>query len=187
MDFTQDQREALNQFNLFNESEALFKCFILKGYAGTGKTTLISNIVSTFSNQRRKLKLLAPTGRAAKVMASYADFPAAIIHKQIYFLSDAVNGIGLVRAKNLYKNTLFIVDEASMVGVDSSSTEGNLLQDLLNYTYSGDGCSLMLVGDPGQLPPVGQLDSPALQVAYLTNQYPGLTIFSHTLKERILK
>ena len=183
MDFTQDQREALNQFNLFNESEALFKCFILKGYAGTGKTTLISNIVSTFSNQRRKLKLLAPTGRAAKVMASYADFPAATIHKQIYFLSDAVNGIGLVRAKNLYKNTLFIVDEASMVGVDSSSTEGNLLQDLLNYTYSGDGCSLMLVGDPGQLPPVGQLDSPALQAAYLTNQYPGLTIFSHTLKE----
>lgn len=183
MEFTQDQLEALKQFELFDRSDAPYRCFVLKGYAGTGKTTLIAHLVLKFSEQRRKLKLMAPTGRAAKVMSGYANYPAGTIHKQIYFLSDAIDGSGLVRAKNMYKNTLFVVDEASMVGVESSKAEGNLLQDLLNYVYAGDGCSLLLVGDPGQLPPVGQTDSPALQTEYLAYHYPGLTVFTHTLRE----
>lgn len=183
MEFTRDQTEAIQTFIRFDKADSLRRCFVLKGYAGTGKTTLISYIVSNFIQQKRKLKLIAPTGRAAKVMAMYADHPAGTIHKLIYFLSDGMEGSGLVKAKNLYKNTLFIVDEASMVGVESLQQEGSLLQDLMDYVFSGEGCSLMLVGDPGQLPPVGQTDSPALHLEYLQYHYPGLTIFSHTLTE----
>jgi exodeoxyribonuclease-5 len=183
MEFTTDQKAAIDTFNQFDFDETLYRCFVLSGYAGTGKTTLISYIVKHFRTEKRKLKLIAPTGRAAKVMASYADFPAGTIHKLIYFISDSVDGGGLIKAKNLHKNTLFIVDEASMVGVESHQQEGSLLHDLLEYVFSGEGCSLMLVGDPGQLPPVGQTDSPALQVSYIANLYPSLRMFAHTLTE----
>lgn len=183
MQFTTDQKAAIDIFNQFDLDDSFYRCFVLSGYAGTGKTTLISYIVKQFRAEKRKLKLLAPTGRAAKVMSSYADFPSSTIHKLIYFISDYVDGGGLIKAKNLYKNTLFIVDEASMIGVDSTQQEGSLLHDLLDYVYSGDGCSLMLVGDPGQLPPVGQSDSPALRVDYLLTLYPNISVFSHALKE----
>lgn len=183
MQFTQDQTQALKVFQDFEKDQSSFRCFLLKGYAGTGKTTLISHVVKEFKAQRKKIKLIAPTGRAAKVMASYAGHPAGTIHKQIYFLSEGLESNGIVRAKNLHAHTLFIVDEASMVGIESGPSESSLLQDLLDYVFSGIGCSLMLVGDPGQLPPVGQTDSPALQPEYLSYHYPGLQIFMHTLKE----
>ena len=85
MEFTTDQKEALRIFNEFDSSDSSYRCFILKGYAGTGKTTLISHLVGVFKEEKRKIKLIAPTGRAAKVMSSYADFPSATIHKLIYF------------------------------------------------------------------------------------------------------
>ena len=86
MEFTTDQKAAIDTFNQFDFDESLYRCFVLSGYAGTGKTTLISYIVKHFRTEKRKLKLIAPTGRAAKVMASYADFPAGTIHKLIYFI-----------------------------------------------------------------------------------------------------
>jgi exodeoxyribonuclease-5 len=183
MEFTADQKEALRIFNEFDSSDSSYRCFILKGYAGTGKTTLISHLVGVFKEEKRKIKLIAPTGRAAKVMSSYANFPSATIHKLIYYMSDSVEGSSLILAKNLYKHTLFVVDEASMVGIESSNSEGSLLQDLLNYVFSGEGCSLMLVGDPGQLPPVGQTDSPALRKDFLAHHYSAIRVFEHTLTE----
>ena len=183
MKFTADQEAALQVFSQFEKADKPYRCFILKGYAGTGKTTLISHLVLRYKNANKKVKLLAPTGRAAKVMSAYSQTPAFTIHKQIYFVADMQDQSGLIRAKNLYKNTLFIVDEASMVGVESNQSEGSLLQDLLEYVYSGEGCSLLLVGDPGQLPPVGQIDSPALDLDFLNHQYTGISTFTYTLKE----
>lgn len=183
MEFTQGQKDALAEFNLFEASEMEMKCFILRGFAGTGKTTLISAIVKEYLSKRRRFKLLAPTGRAAKVISAYSGMPASTIHKQIYFLSDILEGNGLVKANNLHHNTLFIVDEASMVGVDTWGKEGDLLNDLLDYVFCGQGCSLLLVGDPGQLPPVGQDFSPALNARYFEENYANIRVFSYTLTE----
>lgn len=183
MKFTESQSEALQLLEEFISDVHQNKCFILKGYAGTGKTTLVSHLVLNFRKQRKKIKLLAPTGRAAKVMSNYAKTSASTIHKQIYFLSDALEGKGLLRAKNVFYDTLFVVDEASMVGIDSYGKEGDLLNDLLDYVFCGQGCSLLLVGDPGQLPPVGQLNSPALSAEYLGGYYQSLKIYTYTLQE----
>ena len=158
--------------------------FILKGYAGTGKSTLIASIVQHLLLDKNKFRLLAPTGKAAKVISNYSKQAAFTIHKQIYFVGGEFNaGTSLVKAKNLYKDTLFIVDEASMVGVEDANSSNSLLADLMNYVYSGVGCRLMLVGDPGQLPPVGQTDSPALDLDYLKNLYPQVQLFHSELKE----
>ena len=183
MKFTESQSEAIRSLESFESLDHPNKCFILKGYAGTGKTTLVSYLVQRYRAQRKKIKLLAPTGRAAKVVANYAQAPASTIHKQIYFLSDTLEGNGLIRAKNLFHDTLFVVDEASMVGVESLGKEGNLLDDLMEYVFCGQDCSLMFVGDPGQLPPVGQTESPALNPEYLSKTYPSLRVFSYTLQE----
>lgn len=141
--------------------------FLLKGYAGTGKTTLLSSLVKTFTTFKFNSVLLAPTGRAAKVLSSYAGKNAYTIHKNIYRQQSSSDGAGrFVLNKNLCKDTFFIVDEASMISNSTGETSifgsGRLLEDLIEYVYSGSNCRLLLVGDTAQLPPVGLDVSPAL-------------------------
>ncbi len=141
--------------------------FILKGYAGTGKTTMLSSLVKTLTVFKFRSILLAPTGRAAKVLSGYSGHNAYTIHKSIYRQQTSGDGMGrFVLNKNLYKDTFFIVDEASMVSNSNSESSifgsGRLLEDLIEYVYSGSNCRLLLVGDTAQLPPVGLDVSPAL-------------------------
>ncbi|MDR0825477.1 MAG: AAA family ATPase [Prevotella sp.] len=161
--------EKIVNFLFLPKEESLF---LLRGYAGTGKSSLLGALVKTMAEFKQKTVLLAPTGRAAKVFSAYANHPAFTIHKKIYrqqkFAGD-FGSFGLM--DNLYKDTLFIVDEASMIsndGLDSSSFgTGRLLDDLIHYIYSGENCRLLLIGDSAQLPPVMEENSPALQTAVL--------------------
>ena len=141
--------------------------FVLKGYAGTGKTTMLSSLVRALASFKFRSVLLAPTGRAAKVLAGYAGQNAYTIHKSIYRQQSSSDGMGrFVLNKNLFKDTFFIVDEASMISNASAEFSifgsGRLLEDLIEYVYSGSNCRLLLVGDTAQLPPVGLDVSPAL-------------------------
>ncbi len=161
--------EALSKFLFDKNNDSLF---LLKGYAGTGKSSLAGALVKTMSELKQKAILMAPTGRAAKVFSSYAGQSAYTIHKKIYrqkAFSNEISGFQL--ADNLHKHTLFVVDEASMIsndGLDSFSFgSGRLLNDLIGYVYSGEGCRLLLMGDSAQLPPVSQSDSPALDIDIL--------------------
>ena len=151
------------EFLLNRNSNSLF---LLKGYAGTGKTSLISALVKTLLQLKQPVMLLAPTGRAAKVFSSYADAPAYTIHKRIYRQKSIIDMNNFQTNINLNKHTLFIVDEASMISNEGLSGAvfgtGRLLDDLMQYVYSCEGCRLMLVGDTAQLPPVGEEESPAL-------------------------
>ena len=147
------------------------KAFVLCGYAGTGKTTLISALVRTMELLGRKTVLLAPTGRAAKVFSSYSGKSAYTIHKWIYRQKSILDASQFTLMENRAVNTLFIVDEASMIsnaGV-SNFGSGALLDDLVEFVYSGNGCSLLLLGDMAQLPPVGEELSPALSHNYLSS------------------
>src|SRR5690606_31568634 len=141
--------------------------FILRGYAGTGKTTLMRSFVQTLYEFNIKTVLLAPTGRAAKVLSNYVGLPSYTIHKKIYRQSRFQDGFGSFNLNdNLHKNTIFIVDEASMISNESSGNSvfgtGRLLDDLISYVYGGDNCRLVLLGDTAQLPPVETSLSPAL-------------------------
>lgn len=157
--------------------------FLLKGYAGTGKTSLISALIQTLPALRVSSLLLAPTGRAAKVIASYSDRPAYTIHKKIYMtVTDASGAVRTVRGINKHAYTLFIVDEASMIGLEPTSTRQSLLEDLIDYVYDGNHCRLMLIGDSAQLPPVGQSESPALDERYLSTAF-SLNVISAELTE----
>lgn len=157
--------------------------FLLKGYAGTGKTSLVSALIQTLPQLRLNTLLLAPTGRAAKVIASYADRPAYTIHKKIYMtVTDASGAVRTVRAVNKHSYTLFIVDEASMIGLEPGTSRQSLLEDLVDYVYDGNHCRLMLIGDSAQLPPVGQSESPALDERYLSTAF-SLNIFTSELTE----
>lgn len=157
--------------------------FLLKGYAGTGKTSLISALIQTLPALRVSSLLLAPTGRAAKVIASYSERPAYTIHKKIYMtVTDASGVVRTVRGINKHSYTLFIVDEASMIGLEPTSTRQSLLEDLIDYVYDGNHCRLMLIGDSAQLPPVGQSESPALDEAYLSAAF-SLNVISAELTE----
>lgn len=165
---TLNQEVALQKFAEFILSTEKDKIFILKGYAGTGKTTLLGTLISNLWQTRIKAVLMAPTGRAAKVMSNYTGTPAFTIHKQIYFpKKDRSGGVQFTLAPNRHRNTLFIVDEASMISDASNSastgTGTSLLDDLMTYIYSGFQCRLMLVGDMAQLPPVHLNVSPALE------------------------
>lgn len=169
---TNEQLFALNILADFllsaNENSAL----LLKGYAGTGKTSLVGALVKTMSGLKQKSVLLAPTGRAAKVLSNYAGQQAFTIHKKIYRQDAFSNDLSAFHpSDNLHKDTLFIVDEASMIsnqGIDSHYFgSGRLLDDLIHYVYSGENCRLMLMGDTAQLPPVMQVESPALQADIL--------------------
>ncbi len=150
--------------------------FVLKGYAGTGKTTVISTIVNHLAEINKKYVLLAPTGRAAKVIANYSNKPAFTIHKKIYFpKKSGGGGVSFTLQQNKHKNTIFIVDEASMISDQSNESKlyenGSLLDDLISYIYSGDNCRMILLGDTAQLPPVNLDISPALNTDSLELNY----------------
>ncbi|MBO5382587.1 MAG: AAA family ATPase [Bacteroides sp.] len=161
--------KLLAAFLLSNNNDQLF---LLRGYAGTGKTTLIGALVKALDSLKQKTVLLAPTGRAAKVFSAYANHPAFTIHKKIYrqksFSNETAN---FSIADNLSKHTLFLVDEASMISNEGLSGSmfgtGRLLDDLIHYVYSGEGCRLLILGDSAQLPPVGEEQSPALSTLVL--------------------
>jgi ATP-dependent exoDNAse (exonuclease V) alpha subunit len=150
--------------------------FVLKGYAGTGKTTVISTIVNNLIEINKKYVLLAPTGRAAKVIANYSNKPAFTIHKKIYFPKKSTGGgVSFTLQPNKHKNTVFIVDEASMISDANSDSKmyenGSLLDDLISYVYSGTNCKMILLGDTAQLPPVNLDISPALDTHTLAVHY----------------
>jgi len=184
-EFTSEQQAAIDALSVFMLDSNPDAVFLLKGYAGTGKSSLVGAVVRTLVELNRKSVLLAPTGRAAKVFASYAGQNAYTIHKVIYRQKQfSGESTGFVPAQNLHKNALFIVDEASMIaneGLDSSFGSGRLLDDLIHYVYSGEGCRLLLLGDNAQLPPVGQADSPALDVETLKGY--GLQVYETTLRQ----
>ncbi|WP_353720603.1 AAA family ATPase [Dyadobacter sp. 676] len=159
-------------------------CFLLKGYAGTGKTTIISTLIKVLKNFGYKSVLLAPTGRAAKVMSGYSEKVALTIHKKIYKqTADAFSGtLTFQRQKNYHDNTLFIVDEASMITDDADFGNRSLLADLIEFVFENPGNKLMLVGDTAQLPPVGKELSPALDADYLERTF-YMSVFQEELKE----
>ncbi len=170
---TADQKKAISRFSTFIDQSSYSTIFLLKGYAGTGKTTLIASWLKPLQKQGYKVVLMAPTGRAAKVMSTYAKTKAYTIHKRIYFAQQNKNGrIQFNLQKNKFKKSVFIVDEASMIGDEQSSSQlfqnGSLLQDLISYIGQGDRCKLIFVGDTAQLPPVKQELSPALNQNYLS-------------------
>jgi ATP-dependent exoDNAse (exonuclease V) alpha subunit len=179
---TQGQERLVHAFSKFSISEKPRCTLIIKGYAGTGKTTSIGVLVRTLREIRISSVLLAPTGRAAKVMASYSGINASTIHRRIYVGTKKHDGSdGYKIAPNLFKKTIFIVDEASMIG-ESGGLVTNLLDDLLEYVFSGVNCRLVLVGDDAQLPPVGCSYSPALNESRLASRH-RLTIASVELTE----
>jgi exodeoxyribonuclease-5 len=164
---TGNQEELINVLADFIIDKEKKKAIIVKGYAGTGKTTTISALVRAFRELKIKSILLAPTGRAAKVLTSFSGEIAYTIHKKIYRQKSIRDGFGqFVLEKNLHTNTFFIVDEASMISNQAGENllfgSGRLLDDLINYVYSRTGCKLIIIGDTAQLPPVGISISPAL-------------------------
>jgi len=167
---TSDQDNVLQQFADFVCSES--EVFIVHGYAGTGKTTLLRTIVETLNEVKMSSCLLAPTGRAAKVMAHYTGKPANTIHKKIYRQQKAEVGSKFSLAFNMQPRTIFFVDEASMLSTEHSEQamfgSGMLLADLFSFVFNNNnGCKLVLIGDSAQLPPVGLTQSPALQQDYI--------------------
>jgi len=184
---TIDQEGLFVEFVKFVNEESLDKVFLLKGYAGTGKTSFVRSIVATLPALQRRTVLLAPTGRAAKVLSAYSGKKAFTIHKKIYFTSMDKSGLlNMQIRKNLHVNTLFIVDEASMIA-GSQMSGGNfghqdLLADLISYVYSGHKCQLMLIGDVAQLPPVGISLSPALNKNEL-KAYFSFEFYQYELQE----
>ncbi len=181
---TSQQREAFQHLSAFLTHADDNSCFVLRGYAGTGKTTLISTLVKILPALYMRSVLLAPTGRAAKVMGNYAGKSAITIHKKIYRKKIALSldsAFGL--AQNPHTDTLFIVDEASMISNERFAFNGkSLLEDLVEYVTNGKNCRLMFVGDTAQLPPVGFLESPALDAGWLNRTF-GLQVFTHELTE----
>ncbi len=173
---TLKQNIVLNQLSEFIFDKQPNGLYLLKGYAGTGKTTIVGTIVTNLWKAKKSAVLMAPTGRAAKVISNYSGKEAFTIHKKIYFPKKEKNGgVKFVLQPNKHKNTLFIVDEASMIpdtpGESKLFENGSLLDDLMQYVYSGHQCKLLLIGDTAQLPPV-QLDlSPALDENTLSLNY----------------
>ena len=171
---TAEQEAAVKALWQFFRSTDDQPVMLMRGSAGTGKTTLTAAIVRVMLSLRQHLMLLAPTGRAAKVLATYSGTNAHTIHRVIYRQKTAADTGGFAVGFNKYRHTLFVVDEASMISQQ-------LLCDLVNYVYSGEGCRLMLIGDAAQLPPVGEEESPALQEEVL--QYLRLSPVSATLSQ----
>ena len=187
---TQQQEvvEALTDFILSvdkgSSGQINDKVFILRGYAGTGKTSLISALVRTMEQLERRCVLMAPTGRAAKVLSLYSGHEAFTIHKRIYRQRSIDDDTIFSMGYNTMKNALFIVDEASMISNDATNAvygTGRLLDDLIQFVYSGEGCRLILLGDTAQLPPVGETKSPALQPEVLMGY--GLDVTCKTLSQ----
>ena len=175
-ELTLKQRLALGKLSEFVFHKSNDRLFVLKGFAGTGKTTIIGTLVSSLWKVKMASVLMAPTGRAAKVMSLYSKTQALTIHKKIYFpKKQKGGGVQFVLSPNKHRNTIFLVDEASMISdtpADSKLFEnGSLLDDLMQYVYSGHRCKLILIGDTAQLPPVKLTMSPALDENQLGLQY----------------
>ena len=181
---TQEQEQAIACFAQFMTARDEHAVMILRGSAGTGKTTLAAAIVQAMLQWNQKLVLLAPTGRAAKVFSLYSGHPAYTIHRRIYRQKTLDTGFAL--GYNNAADTLFIVDEASMIanssrGGDSMFAGGQLLDDLIQFVYNGRNCRMMLIGDRAQLPPVGETESPALLSAVMRSY--GLHVYECDLSE----
>ena len=186
-EFTPHQREAVSAIGSFLADPRNDQAFVLRGYAGTGKTSLVSAVVRVWRKLQRPVVLLAPTGRAAKVFSLHAGLPAHTIHRVIYRQkSFEGEDTQFDRGWNNAKSALFIVDEASMISGDTGEMtpfgSGNLLDDLLSYVWSADEAKLIFVGDTAQLPPVGTPLSDALNAEVLTSRY-GLHVYGMELRE----
>ncbi|MDR5590445.1 ATP-dependent DNA helicase [Christiangramia sp. SM2212] len=173
---TDKQDIALQMLSEFVVNGGKDRLFLLRGFAGTGKTTIISTLVKNLWKIRKSGVLLAPTGRAAKVISNYSKKEAFTIHKKIYFpKKSSGGGVQFTLQPNKHKNTLFIVDEASMISDDGGNSKlfenGSLLDDLIQYVYQGHNCQLILIGDTAQLPPVKMDLSPALEEEKLEFNY----------------
>ncbi|MEQ9443132.1 MAG: DEAD/DEAH box helicase [Cyclobacteriaceae bacterium] len=182
---TEGQQKLFTLFDLLLAQKADRRtALLLRGYAGTGKTSVLSALVKALPVFNLKAFLLAPTGRAAKVMAGYSERNAYTIHKIIYQrTADPVSGRWqFSRRRNYQKNTLYVVDEASMLSNDMGSGRSGLLSDLIDYVFEQPTNRLMLIGDAAQLPPVGQMLSQGLNAEYLESMY-GLNIFETELTE----
>lgn len=183
---TADQQTLMGKLSDFVLNQHTKEILLLKGYAGTGKTSMISVFIKALQELNIKTVLLAPTGRAAKVLSSYAETPATTIHKKIYRQKTSKDAFGkFVIDRNLNGNTFFIVDEASMLSDKNLDTSifgsGNLLEDLINYVYNDKNCKLILVGDTAQLPPVGLQQSMAMNKQFLESY--DLYVVEHELRE----
>ncbi|MFW5706922.1 MAG: ATP-dependent DNA helicase [Bacteroidota bacterium] len=186
-DPTPDQDVLIDRLADFLASAEHAAVFILKGYAGTGKTSVVSNLVKVLPYLKADSVLLAPTGRAAKVLAGYSGKPAWTIHRKIYSLREAADGmVSFSLMPNKHVDTLFIVDEASMISQQRDQDDvfgsGNLLDDLISFVYSGENCRLILIGDTAQLPPVKSKESPALDIPFLKNSF-HLVIYQSELTQ----
>ncbi|RNI27472.1 DUF2075 domain-containing protein [Rufibacter immobilis] len=171
---TQDQAQLFQKLDQFiMRRTGLKEVFLLKGYAGTGKTTVVSALVKILNKFGYKYVLLAPTGRAAKVMSTYSEKPASTIHKKIYkqTANPYSDGLAFARQPNKSEQVLYIVDEASMISDDKAFGDNGLLQDLLGYVFEKPSNKLLLIGDTAQLPPVNQTISPSLNAAYLQSNF----------------
>ncbi len=185
---TSGQTEVIKHISDFITSPRNDQIFLLQGYAGTGKTSVVSSLVNVLKNISMRSVLLAPTGRAAKVISLYSGRRAYTIHRKLYIQNITDDGRArFMLTENKHKNTLFIVDEASMIP-DTTSSDGSLfggrrlLHDLIEYVYTSENCKLLLIGDTAQLPPVGIELSPALNPEYLKNNF-NLEIHTYELRE----
>ena len=179
---TAEQEKAIEVFSLFMTDRHEQAVMIMRGSAGTGKTTLAAAIVTALQSLEQKIVLLAPTGRAAKIFSLYAGHPAYTIHRRIYRQKSLEGAFNL--NYNTAQDTLFIVDEASMVAnasnfADTPFANGQLLDDLIQFVYNGKNCRMLLIGDKAQLPPIGEEESPALTAGVL--QSYGLHVSECTL------
>ncbi|HNX21658.1 MAG TPA: AAA family ATPase [Bacteroidales bacterium] len=172
---TEGQHIAIEKITDFLYKKDPGQLFLLKGYAGTGKTTLVSALVNTFTGYRKKTALLAPTGRAAKVFSVYSGKKAFTIHKFIYKIKSENGVVEIFRKENKLNNTLFIVDEVSMISnhIHESELFGNqdLLSDLIDFVFEGENNKLLFIGDDAQLPPVHSDESPAMDINFLKHSF----------------
>lgn len=171
---TDDQRKTFKDLSVFLTSEQ--EVFIMNGFAGTGKTTLVKALVETLTAMKTPYTLLAPTGRAAKVLSYYTNQPAFTIHKRIYRQRSVTDGIQKFGMNfNSAQNMVYIVDEASMlsdtVGENANFGSGSVLDDLFRFIFNEHNCKLILIGDTAQLPPIGVAESPALDCNYIETNY----------------
>ena len=183
---TEEQKFLMDALAEMIVAPARNRLMLIKGYAGTGKTSVISAFVKCLNDFKMSPVLMAPTGRAAKVLSAYSEEQALTIHKKIYRQKSSSDGFGaFVPGFNTCSNTFFVVDEASMISRYSADRSvfgsGNLLDDLLNFVYNDRNCRLVLIGDTAQLPPVGQEESPALNRKQL--EVYGLEVTEHELTE----
>jgi tRNA A37 threonylcarbamoyladenosine biosynthesis protein TsaE len=182
---TTEQEQAIDVFTQFMTDRSEQVVMILRGSAGTGKTTLAGAIVKALAALKQKLILLAPTGRAAKVFSLYAGHAAYTIHRRIYRQKTAGDLSSFNLNNNLNRDTLFIIDEASMISNlgfgDSAFGSGCLLDDLMEFVYNGQNCRMLLIGDKAQLPPVGEEESPALMADVLRGY--GMTVYECDLNQ----